>query len=202
MIDIDSFPIKGDISRKDAIVLFREASLSNCIFEFGMGGSTIILSFTPTTLYSFESDKTWYARTTENIQLYSEKLDIPINYNKYFLVKNYKEEQIVTMFNTHKPSFIFLDCEVLARFYLLDTLFPLSAPGTVFLIHDSRRKGEAKQITNFVRENFNHISCVYPVYRESNSCKIIKGNPLPYEDWNITEKDDNRVNWNSKETGL
>lgn len=78
----------------------------------------------------------------------------------------------------------------------------MALPGSVVLFHDTRTQTAHRFITDSLRKYFNKIkSCDFNL-NNSNTTKIVVGEQLVYEDWNVTEKEDNRVDWANEDLGI
>lgn len=63
MLDPQNVEIHGDISRADVLVL-AEICTNKDVVEFGVGGSTLILSQCAKSLHSYDTDNTWIERVS------------------------------------------------------------------------------------------------------------------------------------------
>ena len=204
MINPYIFPIKGDLSRADVVALSIEAQKSlRGIFEFGIGGSTIILaasSIMP--LRAYENAPEWIKRTKNNLELYRDNLltqpdIIKINYRRPDFNRYLKKE-----YQAHQPDLIFIDSVPGTRHRTFEVSFKAAVPGTRFMVHDTRLASMKKFLAGFMNKYLDQINFIKPCYLDSNITLLQKGNAHPYEDWNISEKGNHRVDRMSDETGL
>jgi len=203
------FPIKGDISRADAVVLSHEAQKAhNAVFEFGLGGSTIFLAgSTQLPLITFEHDTEWIKRTQINLNLYRDHLLVEpqieeISYLDLDALKN-KVENLIQKYH---PSLVFIDGEDwgqigIARPTAFNLVFSLLDVGSKILIHDFRRDLEHRLFSPIFAKHMNGIESIMPNYRQSNMCLVVKGNEMHHVNWNEVEKIDNRVDPTTDELG-
>jgi len=195
------FPIKGDLSRADAVVLSHEAQHAHgSVFEFGLGGSTIFIAgSTSLPFITFEHDEGWTARTRTNLALYQEHLLTEpqietISYRDQDSLKR----KVEGLIQRYKPSLVFIDGEDwgqigVARPTAFNLVFPLLGVGSRILIHDFRRDLEHNLFSPIFAQHMNSIKAIMPNYRQSNMCLVIKGPEMRHVNWNETEAMDNRV---------
>jgi hypothetical protein len=206
-----TFPIKGDISRADAVVLCLEArKASRAVFEFGVGGSTILLSgSTNLPLVSFEHSSEWLERTKTNITMYQKHLMVTpqfeqVSYQQEHLDKT--RARVAELLLKYKPSFVFLDGEIdppyFCRPYCFDIVFPLLSVGSTIMIHDFRRPNDQRSMAPMFLKYMNEIESIFPNYLQSNMCLIKKGEKVAWENWNVTEGHNHRVDWFSDGVGI
>jgi predicted RNA methylase len=192
------FPIKGDISRADVVVLYEMArKVNGPILEFGVGGSTIILAAsTDGKVISVENELSWTNRTRNNLELYGLKHKVK------FIQVDYKQKSSVPYKSLmdNKPELIYIDSLSNTRPDTFHAIFPLAAKGTEFLIHDCRNRGCTNMFMDIFKEHSNDIEFIYPCYRESNMFYIRKTyNERKYVNWNVEEAGNNRVEWGDVE---
>lgn len=114
-------PIKGDISRADAVCLYLEANKCKTVFEYGIGGSTIFLAGSNAEVYAFEDQQTWIDRVEENLNKFNQKASV--------IKTDYNEKDLEDYYNKHLPELIFIDCNSEKREQVLTTLFEIASPG-------------------------------------------------------------------------
>jgi len=187
MINPYIFNIKGALSRADAVVLNLVASKSRCVFEFGVGGSTMILgSSIQGKLFSFETNNNWINKTKANLELCkSDLMTTP-----KILKSNYEDEVITKMYKEEMPDLIFIDCLGSERPRVFKTLFEIAAPGTKFMLHDCRAaqaRGIASEVLLRVE---NDVRSIESSYLDSNMVIIEKSYPRLQVNWSVTEAAD------------
>ena len=190
------FPIKGDISRADAILMFTEANKrKGTIMEFGPGGSTIFLGASGNHVMSFEHDEGWIARVKANVSAYKKTLrqlnvDVhSINYNIGL------GGQIFKYISSERPFLYLVDGITVSRKTVLEYLLEAGRQGDVILYHDSRTGGHQRIITDLLYKYFNKLESCYFNCGRSNTTKIVIGEELDYVNWNNEERGNNRVDW-------
>jgi len=68
MFNPQTVEIQGDISRSDVVVLY-ELCLGKSVVEFGMGGSTLLISQIAKEFTSYETDQKWFDKTKGRLDL-------------------------------------------------------------------------------------------------------------------------------------
>lgn len=203
------FPIKGDISRADAVVLSHEAQKAHsAVFEFGLGGSTIFLAgSTQLPFITFEHDAEWIKRTQINLNLYRDHLltETQIEEISYFDLDALKDK-LENLIKKYRPSLVFIDGEDWRQFgnarpTAFNLVFPLLDVGSKILIHDFRRDLEHNIFSPIFAKHMNSIESIMPNYRQSNICLVVKGSEMKHTNWNEVEKIDNRVDPITDELG-
>lgn len=193
------FPIKGDISRSDAVNLYEEAIRSKSpIFEFGAGGSTIFLAASGKQIYCFEDTQKWIDRVERNIDLFSSeyKLDLSVCFNRISYTNNAWKKEVLEDIKSQVPSLYFVDGLTATRQPVLDLVLENANIGDVILIHDTRRPGDQRVVTDMLNKYYNRIdSCQFNINR-SNTTKIVVGDTLNYVNWNEDEYGNFRKSWN------
>lgn len=177
----------GDLSMEDADILAKYAKQSINVLEFGVGGSTQILSQCfPQRLISVDTVETggdkWIAVTRDRINKLEHK-----THPEFFDLFDFLP-------NIPKLSFdlIFVDGVWWQRRPFADATWPLLAVGGVILFHDTRRKMDSDNAIDFAKEYFEEISnvelnAVASNGKSSNTTVIHKKIKEPYVNWNYTE---------------
>ena len=196
-MNIYTCPIKGDLSRADAVILVEYAT-GKKVLEVGVGGSTVLLSmFNTQPVISFDNNKEWIDRTQSNLNTYSGflKSKATIRYSDdYSNIHKHFYEDI---------HFVFIDCEPRYRWKCFDLLFNKAATGTIFMFHDSATDYVKDLVLKALTQYYFRIASIEQHIRGSNMSCIIKGEKKVYENWNNTEKHNNRVDWfNSEAKGV
>jgi len=179
-IDPKTVKIQGDLSRSDVINLCRLCD-GKRVVEFGMGGSTLLLARCCATLDSYDTSEEWYNRITAKVS------QIP---NKTCEPKLTLGEQVPE--DIPSCDVLWIDGCDAHRGLWLEKFFD-KAP--LIIVHDGRRPWDVSQVFEVVRPNFSRVKTLHINYDESNLLLIEKRlSPLEWENWNVTERDDNRAN--------
>lgn len=196
-----TYPIKGDISRADAVVLYEEASKTpGTITEFGPGGSTIFLAMSGRVVTTYEHDEKWLNKIKENIKAYS------VQFRKYCTPKvlvnkiDYSDKRAVDMAvvdATTMSRFFYIDGKREYRKIVMDHVLKQATPGTVVLYHDCYSLEHQETFFKMAQKYFSKIDRIDFKYRKSNMMRLVVGEERKYENWNNTEASNHRVPWNS-----
>jgi hypothetical protein len=174
--------IQGDLSRADVVELCRICG-GKIVVEFGMGGSTLILARCAAFLYSYDTEDSWLSATKARIDSIEDKTA---------RVHLYSSPSI--------PAEV-PECDVL----WVDGLFSQRAEwirqhgkrGKVVVVHDCRRYHDVIHALEGALSFWAWVERIDSCPGGSNLMVITRREkPMRYEDWNETEKDDNRVEWN------
>lgn len=181
---LDGMKWTGDLSLPDAEILVRFGKASKHILEFGVGGSTHLLSqCLPENMISLDTDANWLNITkTKMAQLSSTEVSF----------KQYTElDEII---NTEGSNFdlIFVDGVDSLRFEFALKTWQLLKVGGVMIFHDTRRVGDAGNVLNTALKNFNEVRTIDLNIADSlgissNMSVIYKKELEPYENWNLVE---------------
>lgn len=200
------FPIKGDISRADAVTLYEEATKvgQSYIMEFGIGGSTIFLGLSYLPVIAVENEQGWINRVQRNVNLYNGKL--PQKMNVEFLNVNYGDTSWITSvrqkIKRHRPRLYSIDCLTKMRGSVLDLVITEAHPGDVILLHDTRSPTPHKFITDNLLKHYNRIDTFQANLNNSNTSKITIKRETPYINWNQEEAGNNRLDWGNEDIGI
>jgi len=164
----------GDLSLEDADLLAFYGFRSDAILEFGVGGSTQILSqCLPDLLVSVETDPEWIAKTENRLSQLTE-----ITKPLFCAYGNHP---------SHKYDLIFVDgVDHLRRQFAIDTWSFLAETG-VMIFHDTRRFEDFQNAAWVAQLFHNEIDSIDINVDNSNMTIIHKKKLQPYVNWNYTE---------------
>jgi len=169
----------GDLSLEDADVLAYWASKSQCILEFGSGGSTQIMSQCAVQhIDSVETSPEWAAITQSRLDLIPGHA--PVVFHAY-----------TTKFD-HTYNMVFVDgVDHLRRDFAIAAWSNLHTNG-VMIFHDTRRSRDFQHVAWIAQLHHNEISRIdvnVPASngQSSNITVIHKKSQEPYVNWNQTE---------------
>jgi len=209
MINPYTFPIKGDISRADAVVLYQESfkrsDQGRTILEFGPGASTIFLAAGGNSVHSLEHDSKWLDRIRKNIDLYKKKgIGLNVFAQSIDFEKGMKEadRQIKLSFQSFNPGIIYIDCLRSMRELVLDRSLEWAPAGTLIMYHDCFSPQHQETFGRMIPKYSNKIESVHFHYRGSNILKIEVGHTYGYQNWQQTENRNHRIDWFNDKTGL
>jgi predicted O-methyltransferase YrrM len=173
----------GDLSLEDADILVKYGKLSRSILEFGVGGSTQILSqCRPDKLITVDTDSNWIDLTKSRLDQIQDRSEcVFYMYNEY---PNMIADQMFDM--------IFVDgITHLRRDFAINTWKNLSVGG-VMVFHDTRRPGDFKNAALVAQQYSNEVSLIEVNAAaengmSSNITVIHKKAYQPYVNWNFVE---------------
>lgn len=173
----------GDLSLEDADILIKYGRRSKSILEFGVGGSTQILSqCRPDKFITVDTDSNWIDLTKTRLnQIQDRSQCLFYRYEEY---QDVVADQVFDM--------IFVDgIDHLRREFAINTWKNL-AVGGVMLFHDTRRQIDFQNAAWVAQLYFNEISLMEINTRaengtSSNITVIHKKTNEPYVNWNNTE---------------
>lgn len=178
-MDPQTVKIQGDLSRADVVSLCQLCTGKEVI-EYGMGGSTLILSRCARSLSSFEESEYWCDVTRDRLYQIPDKTCQPAT-NIGSGVEHYLP----------KCDVLWIDGTPASRIGWITNFFHCAR---TIVIHDARRGGDVARALEALVPFFEHIKTIHINYNESNLLVVEKREqPLVWENWNVTEKDDNRV---------
>lgn len=182
MIDYQTVPIQGDISRLDVKVLI-ELCADKRVVEFGVGGSTLILARIAKTLKSYDTSQLWIDKTQIKLEkILSEIVSVP-----EFILTTGEEEDI------EECDILFIDGNGEDRYKWLKFLPKCK----VMICHDSLGDtgGYGPALYHIMSCLFKDMRLVeyldkaYYHYMGSNMAVIYRREePIKYENWNLTDK--------------
>jgi hypothetical protein len=183
LINLERIKFIGDLSLQDADVLAKYAKQSKFPLEFGVGGSTQIMSQCGCELVtSIETDTNWIQLTHYRLTQIKEK--------SLVFFHNYDEIDIVIKNNQY--DLIFVDgIDSLRNDFAVKTWKHLKSSG-VMIFHDTRRKQDFTNAMYLASIYFNEIELIEVNAKASNGISsnmtiIHKKEYEPYENWNFTE---------------
>jgi predicted O-methyltransferase YrrM len=183
LTNLNSIKFIGDLSLQDADVLAKYGRQSKSILEFGVGGSTQILSQCGSESFtSIETDPEWIALTSKRLEQIVEKT--PVLFYAY--------DDVDTVIANKQYDLIFVDgIPSLRRDFALRTWKNLK-PNGVMIFHDTRRKQDFANAMHLTSNYFNEISIIEVNARASNNKSsnmtvIHKKELEPYVNWNYAE---------------
>ena len=190
-----TFPIKGDISREDAVIL-AHAVCNKTVLEAGMGGSTLIMSAFGGSgkLTSLEDKKEWYKRTSRNVRLYKSKdaLDITPKLILTQDMKGWIEDQ------TSEFDVAFIDCNKDFRLEVSLAAWEKLVLGGKLIIHDGRAQFGMDLTGSLCKELLRRKTLDSIVFCPDNSNCVIftkRVQKARRYNWNRTQKENNRIDW-------
>ena len=166
----------GDISRQDALLLYKYASKATNVLEFGSGASTQVLAQTPATITSIETEQTWIDKTKQNLKDLNLKEVNFIHWDNRQSVYNVAYEVI------------FNDGYDVLRKQFFNEVFGGLKIGGKLLVHDTRCPNI--WLYEVIHEHINEIEDISPNQDDSNITVITKGEVKPYKNWHIEESRD------------
>ena len=177
--------IHGDISRADVLVLV-EVCTNKDVVEFGVGGSTQILSRCAKSLVSYDTDNAWLDRTSSRLKKIEDRTcDPTLNYCADVPETIPKCDVLfIDGYGPHRISWLlkhFDKCEIiLCHDSLGDTD---NGPTLYHIMSELFKDRKAIEMLDIVKFH----------YLDSNMVVIHKRqNPIHYQNWNVTESSDNR----------
>ena len=183
LTNLSSIKFIGDLSLQDADVLSEYGKKSKTVLEFGVGGSTQILSQCGCeSITCIETDPYW-------IDLTSKRLAQIDNASK---VEFFSYDQLDAVVADKQYDLIFVDgIDYLRRDFAVKTWQNLKVNG-IMLFHDTRRFEDFQNSTWVAQLYFNEISKIDVNIaasngKSSNMTIIHKKSFEPWENWNYTE---------------
>lgn len=174
----------GDLSISDVDLLVQYAKNSKNILEFGVGGSTQILSqCLPTKLISIDTDNAWIDITKSRIENKIENKIVP----EFYLYS----EGLEAIKNL-KFDMIFVDGVPNLRSEFAVKTWNLLEIGGHMLIHDTRVQHNQEYGINVLHQYFNEVESIFVNQKNqngktSNMTVIKKKIDEPYVNWNNEE---------------
>jgi hypothetical protein len=180
MFDPLTVPIQGDLSRNDVVVL-HELCQGGSVVEFGMGGSTLLISRIANSLTSYDTNQEWLDRTRKRLMAITDKTCEP----DLHLISD-------------TPSSI-PECDVLFIDGLGDIRWEWMRhfrAAKVLVCHDSLGDtgGNGPTVYNMMGELFRSMENVelldraYYHYKDSNMVVVFRRDkPIKYVNWNAVE---------------
>jgi hypothetical protein len=174
----------GDLSLADAETLVRFGSQAKRILEFGVGGSTQLLSqCMPEVQISLDTSVEWINITKTKMQQIENRSKV--SFNEYATLK--------TILTQQEPfDMIFVDGVDELRLEFALTTWSLLKQGGVMIFHDTRRAQDAKNVLTTALTNFTEVKTIELNIADSlgvtsNMSVIYKKVSEPYVNWNLTE---------------
>ena len=195
------FPIEGDLSRADFVVL-TQLCRGKDVVEYGVGGSTLLFSRIAKSVVSFETKQVWADRVTEQLAQVKDKRCEP---------------EIVIIGEEHDGSTVkglVRTCDVffndgwaaMRHHFLLEFWLQIRV---CCILHDTRATYAANVVKKFIdaydleadKEKYPwgrnpylaSLKTIEWCYLESNMAVLFRRNcELYWEDWKRTESGDNR----------
>jgi len=170
-------PIEGDLSRADVVVLTMLCR-GRRVIEFGIGGSTIILSQICTDVISYEHEPIWIERFRPML-------------NDIVTVREINKNDELKSKGEH-ADVLFIDGHSNLRWKALIEFWPYV---NVVLLHDTRMPYAANCLIKFFEResHYKYLAHIEWNYLESNMAVLWKRPfPLEHEDWKVTEAGNNR----------
>lgn len=181
---LDGMKWVGDLSLSDAEVLVKFGKSSKRILEFGVGGSTHLLSqCLPEELISLDTDTNWLNITkTKMTQLKGTEVSF----------KDYAELDKIIDIKSNFFDMIFVDGVDSLRYEFALKTWDLLKVGGVMIFHDTRRVEDAGNVVNTALKYFNEVSSIDLNIADSlgissNMSVITKKELEPYINWNLAE---------------
>lgn len=184
-IDPAKVEIQGDISRADVLVLVEICTNKNVI-EFGVGGSTLILSRCAKSLLSYDTDEEWINRISKRLSKIDDKTCEPVLKHTKALPKEIPTCDVLFIdgYGPHRSD------------WLINHFDKCS----IAICHDSLGDtGNGPTLYHIMSELFKHRDLLEMLdtarfhYLNSNMVVIQKRETrITYTNWNVVEKDDNR----------
>jgi hypothetical protein len=167
----------GDISKQDAQVLARHATIANSVLEFGCGASTQILRhYCKGIVTSVETMPIWIDRTKQNLDLLG--ITKPV---EFYIYGNDPNDETVVY------DFIFSDGLPELRLDFALKHWDRLRVGGVMAFHDTRRDHDFWLALQLMLAHHEEIEAAQFNVWSSNITCIRKRPPLPYENWNTVE---------------
>lgn len=170
------FEFVGDLSIPDAKALAALGSQATHILEFGAGGSTqLFAQCRPERLVCVETDPRWVTRTKENLSR--------IGHDGWTLPHFVPYE----LFTDGQFDLIFVDGVPDKRLEFALRVWPMLELGGKMIFHDTRRFEYFKEAAWLIQSFFAEVRRVDINQNGTNLTVIEKGEPVAYENWNLTE---------------
>jgi predicted O-methyltransferase YrrM len=166
----------GDISKQDAMVLYKYASRATNILEFGSGASTHVLAHSTAKITSIDTEQTWIDTARQNLK------DLELREVDFVLWNNRQEVYKATydvVFDDGDPTF---------RKQFFNEVFKSLSVGGKLLAHDTRCP--SNWLYEAISDNQNEIDNVVINQDDSNITVVTKGILKPYQNWHLTENRD------------
>lgn len=178
----------GDLSVQDANLLCARCRSANSILEFGVGASTQIFAQVAPVfaeIVSVETNSSWVVRTKAILDL--------MNLGRRIKFLTYDEWQYaITSPTGAGPALahydmIFDDGVDNLRADFAARSWPFLKVGGCLILHDTRRRQDFLNVTNFSQQHYLEISTIEVNAGSSNLTVMTKKLPEPYVDWNVVE---------------
>lgn len=176
-------PYIGDISKADAEVLAFLAEKSANILEFGCGASTQVISaYKGISLFtSIDTSEEWITKTQNNIDLILGGADTQFQSYDLFM------QQLNNTTLSRQYDFVFDDgVDSLRRDFAIK-IWPHIRVGGALAFHDTRRAHDFRNVLEVCAHYQNEIEEANFNFLHSNITILIKKEPEPYDNWQITE---------------
>ncbi len=199
-------PIEGDLSRADVVALTLLCRGKDVV-EFGVGGSTILLSQIAKSVVTFDTKEVWVERTKETLKTITNKTCEPDI--KPILAETHDGSSVKGI--GFPCDVLFSDGWAAMRSYFILEFWKYIRECAI--THDTRAIYAGNVLKRFI-DAYNpafkgsqkypwgynpYLSSLKSIewnYLESNCCILTKRNTtLIWEDWKKTEKDNNRKNF-------
>lgn len=175
----------GDLSLADAETLVRFGQQSKRILEFGVGGSTQILSqCMPDVQISLDTSLDWIGITQTKMKQITNRSEVAF----------YDYSNLDTIIASQLEPFdmIFVDGVDNLRFEFAMKTWSLLKVGGVMVFHDTRRVNDVANVLNTALNHFAEVKGIDlniadSLGKTSNMSVIYKKIAEPYENWNLTE---------------
>jgi 2-polyprenyl-3-methyl-5-hydroxy-6-metoxy-1,4-benzoquinol methylase len=173
----------GDLSLADAETLVRFGSQAKRILEFGVGGSTQILSqCMPDVQISLDTSSEWIEITKTKMKQIENRAKV--SFNEYSSLDAILQQEPFDM--------IFVDGVDELRLEFALKTWSLLKQGGVMVFHDTRRDRDAKNVLTTALTYFTEVSTIELNIADSlgvtsNMSVIYKKASEPYVNWNLTE---------------
>lgn len=189
----------GDLSLEDADILAKYAKQSFRVLEFGVGGSTQILSqCLPTQLVSVDNSEFWINITKERVQSLIEETHNPvINKPEFYFWDSNKDlntelHSILSRYNSAFFDTIFVDGFWHYRKPFGLASWDLLKPNGVMIFHDTKRNFDFEIAVDLAKEKFTEIKLIETNAeasngKSSNMTVLHKKISEPYVNWHNTE---------------
>lgn len=184
--------IEGDISRLDAIELAKLAEGCRNILEFGVGASSIFLrKYSDAYIVYMDTSQEWLDKTKNKLDV----LGLLHHNNKelFFLIKNDNLEGNY-LIERLDQRLIFIDGKSDLRLFFALIAFKSLTIGGKMVFHDTKHKTHQEDICKLLADKYMEIKSIECNIGGSNLTVITRGPLQVYENWNETEKNDNREN--------
>lgn len=182
MKNINGIKFIGDLSIQDVDVLIKYAKKSKSLLEFGVGGSTQIISqCSLSNLVSIETDPSWIEITRK--RLHKLKTESRVHFYTY--------DEANSVLNANF-DFIFVDGVDNLRLEFAYNTWKLLNIGGVMLFHDTRRLHDFANVMSLCQAVHNEVELIEVNAKaedgvSSNITIVHKKKHEPYVNWNEVE---------------